>query len=54
MFGFDAVSEQARHIELIAARRSVEGTVRSELEEYAATLERMVHEAARTRGLELP
>ena len=53
MFGFDAVSEEARHIELIAARRSLEGTVRQELDERVVTLERMVHEAARTRGFEL-
>jgi HPt (histidine-containing phosphotransfer) domain-containing protein len=52
MFGFDAVSEQARRIEVMATRRSFDADQVQELEEHVSTLEAMVLDAARSRGLE--
>ena len=53
MFGFDTVSEQARRIEMIASTGTAAATQVGELEKHLGTLETMVLDAARDRGLEI-
>jgi HPt (histidine-containing phosphotransfer) domain-containing protein len=53
MFGFDDLSERAGHIEKIAQQRTLDPSRLSELRDQVATLERMVLDAARSRGLEI-
>lgn len=49
MFGFDAVSEQARSLEL-TAKDLADPQLLSKLEQYAAGLEQQVQAAVRARG----
>ena len=50
MFGFDAVSEQARALELAAKDVTAPGTV-DRMQEHADRLEQLVQAALRARGL---
>jgi chemotaxis protein histidine kinase CheA len=54
MFGFDAVSEQARIMESIASQRALDAAHAAELGRQLVTLEGLVKEAARSRGIEQP
>jgi HPt (histidine-containing phosphotransfer) domain-containing protein len=49
MFGFEAVSEQARALEL-AAKDANDPELLAKLEQYSAGLEQQVHAAVRARG----
>jgi HPt (histidine-containing phosphotransfer) domain-containing protein len=53
MFGFDALSEQAGLVEKIASERTLDPPRLQELQQQIATLEQMVLEAARSRGIEV-
>jgi HPt (histidine-containing phosphotransfer) domain-containing protein len=52
MFGFEQISERAREVELLAARRAAEPATMSELRAGIAALERQVRETARERGVQ--
>lgn len=52
MFGFDAVSEHARMLELLAGENAGGPAFIERLESYAASLEERVRSAARLRGMQ--
>jgi hypothetical protein len=54
IFKFDAVSKQARRIELIAKKRMLGPADIGELGQHLAVLESVVREAALARSIELP
>lgn len=52
MFGFDAVSESARKVELLVSSRAGDAQSLQQLEIFVTSLDQEVRAAARSRGLE--
>jgi HPt (histidine-containing phosphotransfer) domain-containing protein len=52
MFGFDAVSESARKVEILASSRAADAQSLQQLEAFVASLDQEVRAAARSRGVE--